>query len=72
MVGKTLGMGRYISHSAGCRDRCIDRYNPTFGSGVCERFTRIRTIDPKEVASAKLGPNIWCVTSMNCFATTRS
>jgi len=32
----------------------IDRYNPTFGSGVRERFAWIRTIDPKEVASAKL------------------
>ena len=32
----------------------IDRYNPTFGPGVRERFAWIRTIDPKEVASAKL------------------
>jgi amidase len=32
----------------------IDRYSPTFGPGVRERFAWIRTIDPKEVASAKL------------------
>jgi hypothetical protein len=32
----------------------IDRYNPTFGPGVRDRFAWIRTIGPKEVASAKL------------------
>ena len=49
-------MGRYIPPSARCRDRpvtgaWIDRYGPTFGPGVRERFA---TIDLKEVASAKL------------------
>jgi amidase len=55
----SLAMGRYISHSAGCRDRqqhgaWIDRYSPTFGLGVRDRFAWIRTISPKEVARAKL------------------
>jgi amidase len=33
----------------------IDRYSPTFGPGVRERFAWTRMIDPGEVASAKLG-----------------
>lgn len=43
--------GAEIAHQHGA---WIDRYSPTFGPGVRERFAWIRTIAPKEVANAKL------------------